>query len=396
MRIRTLSLMLVLGSLALSPVRKALAGEPQPPGEQPAALATEEAVAKAEQKYDEDRRKAREQAFVERDEGLKEVRKKAEELKAEHAKVSQPGSATVTIDDETKTVTEPNSSEAALGFTEPGRRVRDEYEVSPDDFAVFPHEKWSINLTDFKFDEPQYITASLRAGSDKTWWGFTFSVTNSTGKPRRIAPFFTYVTNKGVFNQAVGGFVPERMMADSIGRPLGGSEQARDKELTRQGVAPLEPAVNLASYALDPETKAAKLSPLSTFEPGQSRWGAALWPQFSNDFTELKIIVSGLSNAHRYEDKLRRVLVLTFARLSDEAHIYHVPLKLKDKKWDYVWMWDQDITVPTPQDARDPQIKVQKITTATGTEKTLWAFPFNVKNSTRSNQEFALNQIAFA
>ena len=47
---------------------------------------------------------------------------------------------------------------------------------------------------------------------------------------------------------------------------------------------------------------------------------------------ELKVIVNGLTNAHKYEEKMRRVLVLTFARSGDEHDVYRSELKLTDKQ----------------------------------------------------------------
>ena len=97
--------------------------------------------------------------------------------------------------------------------------------------------------------------------------------------------------------------------------------------------------------------------PMATFEPGQTRWGVALWPDFNNEFTELRIIVHGLSNAHRYDEKQRRVLLLSFTRNDDEFHVQRSQLVYRGKEWEYLWMWDQDISVPIPNDAKDPQIK---------------------------------------
>ena len=343
----------------------------------------------------------------------------AKELADKREKSLDPlGKAEVTVDEDTKGVEEPKSMEAALGLKEP-RRIRDAYEISPDDFEIADHDIWSINVTDFKFDAPQYVTADAHYGTTKTWFGFTFSITNTTPKRRRIAPTFTAVTNKGVFNMAVSGIIPERMMADSLFRPLGDSTGLSDKEMLSQRIMPVESFISLGTSVLDPETGLTKPSNMletggATFEPGQTRTGAVIWTNFSNEFTELKIVVSGLTNAHHYGsqlvtaagstdlpkinndgEKMRRVLVMTFERKDDEFDIHRSELKFLNKKFEYVWMWDQDISIPLPTDAKDPQIKVQSLKSGGGSEKTMWAFPFTVKNSTRYTQSLSINSVEF-
>jgi len=89
------------------------------------------------------------------------------------------------------------------------------------------------------------------------------------------------------------------------------------------------------------------------------------------------------------------VLLLTYERIDDEFNVQRSELKLKDRRWEYLWMWDQDIGVPIPADAKDPQIKVQTLKTPAGSDKLAWAFPFVVKNSTRNTQPFAINSVSF-
>lgn len=334
----------------------------------------------------------RQSVMDERKKLFDQFNKTLEDMRTQRAKVSELGSASVTIDEETKKVDEPANMEQALGKKEP---IRDPYEVSPDDFTIIDHDRWSINISDFHIDPPQYIVTQTTQGSRQKWFGFSFTAVNSTPKNRRISPQFVASTNKGVFNFAVGGFGPERQIADSLNRPLVYSEDLKDKRLLEDSVAPMEPVNSLTSYTLDPVKGGRQLSPLATFAPGQTRWGAALWSNFSDEFTELKIAVHGLSNAHRYDEKLRRVLLLTYERIDDEFNVQRTELKLKDRRWEYLWMWDQDITVPAPADAKDPQIKVQTLKTPAGADKLAWAFPFVVKNSTRNTQPFAINSVSF-
>ena len=320
------------------------------------------------------------------------------------------GKAEVTVDDQTIPVNEPKNSEEALSLQKP---VRDAYEISPDDFQISTHDIWSINASDFKIDKPQYITVDKIAGHSTTYFGFSFTITNTTAKPRRISPTFTAVTSKGVYNVAVTGLMPERMIADSMYRPSGATSIA-DREMLGQHIMPLESFVALGTEKLDPETGLsvpALDSGGATFLPGQTRTGVALWTNFSNEFTELKIVVSGLTNAHHYSARLvptatdlpkvstdgesmRRVLVLTFERLDDEFDVHRSELKYKDKRFEYVWMWDQDITIPPPADAKDPQLKVQNVKIGNGAERLMWGFPFNVRNSSHLNQTFSLVRIS--
>src|SRR5205085_9057094 len=129
-------------------------------------------------------------------------------------------------------------------------------------------------------------------------------------KPRGIAPTFTAGTDNLVFSATSGGFLAERVLADAMFRPLGGSDKISDKEMLSQNISALESVADMITVGA--EKPGSVLKPAYTFEPGQTRWGAALWSEFDNRFRELKIIVSGLSNAHRFDEKMRRVLVLTF------------------------------------------------------------------------------------
>lgn len=345
-----------------------------------------------EAEYRKKLREVEQKSLEQRAANAKAVDALIQQMKDEREKNAAPLKGEVEIDGEKKEVVEPRTMEQALGFTG-DRRVRDEYEVSPDDFDITPLDRWSLNLSDFKIDDPQYVTVEHGTGHAKTYFGITFSITNSTTKPRRISPTFTAVTDNLVFNATSGGFLAERVLADAMFRPLGGSDKLADKELLSQNIAALESVADLITVGT--EKPGAVLKPTYTFEPGQTRWGAALWGEFDNRFRELKIIVSGLSNAHRYDEKMRRVLVLTFERLSDGYNVSTAQLKYKGKKWDYLWTWDQDIAVPIPDDAKDPQIKAQKLPTPAGGERFTVAFPFVVSNSTKVNQEFAIKTVAY-
>lgn len=328
--------------------------------------------------------------FEKREERVKEVEALIKDLKAQREERSKPLTAEVTIDENKIEIKEARTMEEALGFTG-DRRVRDAYEISPDDFEISVHERWSLNATDFKFERPQYITAEVMPGSHKTWFGFLVAITNSNIKPRRITPLFTAVTDRGTSSMATGGYIPERLLANSTFRPLSGGETAADKEYLSQGTTPLESVVDLLSSGkAEGEVKGSQ-----TFEPGQTRHGAILWSDFDNNFSTLSIVVHGLSNAHKYEENLRRVLVLTFERQGDGINVARSELKYIGKKWEYLWMWDQEIVIPVPADPSKPQIKAEKLQTPSGGERYVFAFPFEIKNSTKVNQELSVRSVSF-
>ena len=326
-------------------------------------------IADDDQKFFDDRIAADKKAAEQRKDNAAKLATARSEIEATSKAKLALGSATVTIDEATKDVPEPDSMETAINLPA-GQRVRDAYEISPDDFQMDHHERWSINTSDFKFDPPQYISADKMAGHDKTWFGFGFSITNTTPKPRRIAPIFMAVPGivrkdtdprrsddptlkdfipHGAINAAVGGFLAERYIADSEFRPLGDSTGLADKELVAQHVIPMESFLSLGTTLLNPETAATTFAEINkntagaTFEPGQTRTGAALWANFNNEFTMLKIVVHGLTNSHRYpstditkgfapakeisDEKMRRVMVLTFTRPDDEFDVHRDELK---------------------------------------------------------------------
>jgi hypothetical protein len=326
-----------------------------------------------------------------------ELQKNAEKIKAlqdEDAKLAVPATDNVTVDGETIQVKQPEKVEEVIGK----KTVRDIYEISTEDFDIEVHDRWSLNKNDFLMDDPQYIVVDGKAGDPVKYWGFTFSIKNTTTKSRRIMPVFAAVTNKGVFSYQTGGFLPQRMAADSMYRPLTESADARDKKLLSENVAPLESVGALATELLG-EGGATKLAvppePVATFQPGQTRWGIALWRDFDDEFTELKILVHGLTNAHRYNEKLRRVLVLSFSRNDDEFDVERTQLVYLGKEWSYQWMWEQDTTVPVPEDPKAPQIMDKTLATPSGAQRPLWLCPFRVTNSTPEAQKLKIHAIRF-
>jgi hypothetical protein len=315
---------------------------------------------------------------------------KKQKIKEFNDKFDPRLSATVNVDGKDYPVDEPRSPEEVIKKKD----VADLYEVSPDDFDILKHSRWALNKSDFQFDEPFYVTADIRAGRSKTWFGFTFDVTNSTDVPRLILPVFTCVTENDAFFTASGGFIPERIAADSKFQPLAAvrNEEIRDKILKGQNVPSLEPSWRQALFTADGK-ESFKPNRSATFAPGEVRHGAAFWSEFTNEFTELKVIVHGLTNSHRLDRNERRVLVLAFKRNDDEFHTHHAELKYVNKEWDWQWMWDRDINVPLPPNPNTPRLETIELDTPTGAKKLLWAFPYTVKNSTAKTQYLVLKQI---
>lgn len=188
-------------------------------------------------------RQARVDFEVQEFQKIAEQQKKMEE---EDAKLAVPQTDNVTVDGETIQVKQPDSVQEVIGK----KTVRDIYEISTEDFDIEVHERWSLNKSDFLMDDPQYIVVDGKAGYPEKYWGFTFSIKNTTTKPRRIMPTFLAVTNKGVFSYQTGGFLPQRIAADSMYRPLTDTANARDKKLLSENVAPLESVGALATELL--------------------------------------------------------------------------------------------------------------------------------------------------
>lgn len=359
-----------------------------------------DAEQKGKQRDEDVRYKQKKAAMLER---LKEFRAQRQgerqdrlrALQLERAqKITPLKTTTVKVDEDTIEVKEPTSIEQALSLKQ---SVRDEYEVSPEDFDLYVHERWSLNKTDFQFDLPKYVVGDIRQGHTKRWFGFTYSITNSCTKARRIAPVFVAVTNKGVFMTEANGFLPQRVMADSSFHPLAGSKAPQDTLWLKENVLPLESAIRMLTHDL----KGAEYSmpippkPMAKFLPGQVRWGVALWPRFNDELTELKIVIHGLNNALRFDRNQRRVLVLSFERIDDEFHVERERLHYKGKKWEYLWMWDQDLTVPIPEDPTNHQIQEKELTTPADAQKLAWSFPYILKNSSGSKQAITFNEIRF-
>jgi hypothetical protein len=321
-----------------------------------------------------------------------EMQQKLAALAEARAKLEVPKTDQVTVDEETIQVKEPVSVEEVLGR----KTVRDLYEKNPEDFDILTHDRWSIDKSDFRIDQPQYVVVDMASGETRKYFGFTFSITNSTTKARRIAPVMVAATNYGAFSWEVGGFIPQRKAANDLYRPMGGSDAASDKRMLEEGVAPVESVAEIATSVLGAGgTSKPALFPdaAATFQPGETRWGVALWPEFNDNFQQLKVIVYGLTNSHRYEKKQRRVLIMDFTRDDDEFDVLRTKLEYKGKDWKLLWMWDQDLTVPIPTDAKEPQIKDKVLTTPSAGQRLLWSFPWVLDNTSGSEQSFKINQI---
>jgi hypothetical protein len=386
---------LVLAGLSLAPLCALLNAA----AEEPLIEETQKPpdIAQYDEKYDEylaAKRRMREKVAAARAAERAKVEADIQKLATKRAELEVPKTDSVNVDEETIPVTEPLSMEQAIKR----QSVSDLYETSPADFDIATHDRWSLNKTDLLIDDPQHIVVDTRADQPRKYWGFTFSLTNSTTQPRRIAPVFVAVTNKGHFQVEAGGFLPQRLAADSLQRPLAGSDALADRELLKEKVAPLESVASLATQMLGDDGKlktAAPPEPSATFQPGQVRWGIALWPDFDEEFTELKIVVHGLTNAHRYDRKLRRVLVLDFQREDDEYNVERTLLDYRGKEWQYLWMWDQEMSIPIPADPKDPQIKDKEITTPAGARRLIWSFPYVIQNSTDADQTLRIREVRF-
>lgn len=354
-------------------------------------------IEKSDPKYDEyleAKKKVRQARADFEAQELAKIAERMKSLEEEDAKLAIPATDNVTIDGETIAVKQPETIQEVIRR----KTVRDIYEVSTEDFDIEVHERWSLNKTDFLMDDPRYIVVDGKAGNPIKYWGFTFSIKNTTTKPRLIMPVFVAVTNKGAFSYQTGGFLPHRIVADSMYRPLTDTTSVLDKKLLSENVPPLESVSQLATELLG-EGGARKMAlppePVATFQPGQTRWGIALWRDFNDDFTDLKVVVHGLTNAHRYNEKLRRVLVLSFNRNDDEFDVDRSRLFYLSKDWRYEWMWDQDTIVPIPEDPKAPQIMAKVLATPGGAQRLLWACPLRVTNSTSQVQNLKINAIRF-
>ena len=350
-------------------------------------------------KYLENKQAMRDRVNAFRESKAKELQGKLDGVMEERkTKIDPLGEASVTVDENTISVKEPNSSEKAMGVDKLG----DEYEINsidyPDANKPYNHERWTLHATDFRFDMPQYIVDWGRFGFTERWFSFSFSVTNSTTKARDIAPTFCAVTDNGAFLWETGGLLPTRELADSSLHPLAGSRSAADASLLKDNVVPMESTADMVSSWLQDDGSLklpAATEARAKFQPGQVRWGAAVWRNFDDHFTKLQIVVHGLSNAHRYELKQERVLVMNFSRNDDEFHVDRTPLKYLGKEWKYIWSWDQDIIVPIPADPKDAQIKDKTLTTPSGAQRLVWGFPYSFGNSTGSAQDVKLKEIRY-
>lgn len=316
----------------------------------------------------------------------------------------------VTVDGQTIQTKRPKSMEEAIGKD----KVIDVYEIHPQDFDVIEHDRWSLNETDFQFDRPQYLALQTSHVSNRRWFLFPFQVTNSTTKPRRITPTFVAVTNNGVFMPEVCSFLPQASAAASTFHPTAHSTDPGDLRMLAELVLPMEAPSDMQTQQFkDGKFELpAQLAP--TFEAGQTRVGVAAWPDFNDEWTELKIVVHGLTNAHHYGldlqknkdntwldvteagEKQRRVLVLSFTRNDDEFNVDRSNLKYLGKTWEYLWMWDQDLKVPIPADPNDPQLKDKVIDTPAGGKRTMVTFPYTLHNSTNTDQTIEVAEIRLA
>ncbi len=282
----------------------------------------------------------------------------------ENAKLQEVKSTEVAIDDDKLTVKEPATPEEAIGRS----KIRDIFEITPDDFDILTHERWSLHMHDFKCDNFVLVDENLAQIRGRTWLAICFSITNSTDKPRAICPKFTLMTNKGAIRHHMGGFVPTRILSDSV-------------------LKELESPVDMFAFF---RKEGNNLVPMQRFEPGAVRHGACVFPVEDQEFfmfNEAQLLVDGLNNSYKYDKKLKRTLVLTFEREGAEFFPHRVGFKYRGKRWEWIWMWDQDISVSLEG------IMDRKMKTPNERDKFLWAVNWEQSNSTGTPQPIKISEV---
>jgi len=302
----------------------------------------------------------------------------------------------VKVDEDTLKFTEPLSQAEAIGR----KTVVDEkrpWDVNPQDFDIYQYERWSLNESDFIQDAPVYMALPDRYSHPVKYFAFTYKVSNSTAKARRIGPVFIAITDHNSFSPVSTGFQPLEVLARSSFSPRVGVDNAADKLGLADKLTPLEDVPSMSAYSLkDGAYKEFQAKdPVLNFEAGQMRQGAAIWRNFDDRFNELKIVVHGLGNAHKFDKRLRRVLVLNYYRNDDEFDVQRSELTYKGKSWEYTWMWDQEIEVPAPADAKDNQIKDIELATPAGGKRLVWSFPYTISNSSGTEQTITVKEVRF-
>mgnify|MGYP000987987561 CR=1 FL=1 len=89
-------------------------------------------------------------------------------------------------------------SDVLTGKDESGRprtQVYDWFEINPYDFDIASHDMFSINLSDFRFDDPRLITRDFFGGPLHSYIVLTYSITNPDIKPRVIRPRFRMIAS---------------------------------------------------------------------------------------------------------------------------------------------------------------------------------------------------------
>ncbi|MCX7803651.1 MAG: hypothetical protein N3A38_00540 [Planctomycetota bacterium] len=306
-------------------------------------------------------RQQRQQVREEQKRILEEFKKK---LQDENAKLQEVKSMEVAIDEDKLTVKEPATPEEAIGRS----RIRDIFEIAPEDFDILTHDRWSLHMHDFKCDNFVLVDENLAPAPGRTWLALSFTITNSTDKPRAICPKFTLMTNKGAIRHHMGGFVPTRILSESV-------------------LKDLESPVDMFAFF---RKEGDRLVPRQHFEPGAVRHGACVFPVEDQEFfmfNEAQLLVDGLNNAYKYDRKLKRTLVLTFEREGAEFFPHRVGFKYRGKRWEWVWMWDQDITVSLDG------IMDRKLKTPNERDKFLWAARWEQSNSTGVPQAIKVKEV---
>lgn len=228
-----------------------------------------------------------------------------------------------------------------------------------------PYRRWSLLKDDLVPLPPVEDFVRLNFGPDLRYFLIPYRVSNSTDGRVVLVPRFWLLTDSGRIDVETGGFLVKRDVSASM---------LRDVYTTQELLA------SLAEKGTD-------VTPIAALEPGQARWGVAIFPQLDPEMDFMKVVVEGLSNDYNFTKMLRPVLVLAYERRGDEFFPQFDLLEYKGKEWQQQWMWWMEMAVSRPAKA--------DITGPAGdeTKRQVWVFDLTLKNSTEAEQTIAIETV---
>ncbi|MBN1807684.1 MAG: hypothetical protein JW909_01350 [Planctomycetes bacterium] len=224
---------------------------------------------------------------------------------------------------------------------------------------------WYLRKEDFSVLIPVETELYLAGNAARRFFVLPYSITNSTDQTLTLYPRIWIRTDKGRTSQEVGGFLVRDQVAASI----------------------LENVHSTQEFVGQFGTKEPNVEKVGLLNPGETRWGVAIFPPLDPEMDQMTVVVEGISNAYNFMLMHRPVLCLDYTRLGDEFHPQLDRFEFNKKYWHSQWMWWQETRMGRPS-------RFEITGPAGESQHAIWVYDLHLKNSRGTDRPLTITEIA--